>query len=80
MAAHDSEQHSETQQSRLMEDARFIELSRIARRLHPVQRDQLSDWLMDERLKEISDEFDRDIRIFNDGKNPFGFTETDDLE
>jgi hypothetical protein len=35
---------------------------------------------MDERLKELSDELDRDIRIFNDGENPFGFTETDDLE
>lgn len=80
MATHDSEQHSETQQSSLMDEPAFIELSRIARRLPPVQRDQLSDWLMDERLKELSDEFDRDIRIFNDGKNPFGFTETDDLE
>jgi hypothetical protein len=61
-----------------MEDARFIEFSRIARRFPPAQRDQLSDWLFADRLKELSDELDRDIRIFNDGENPFGFTPTDD--
>jgi hypothetical protein len=78
MAAHDGKQHSETQQGSLMDEPAFIELSRIARRLAPLQRNQLSDWLMEERLKELSDELDRDIRIFDDGENPFGFTPADD--
>lgn len=66
MATHDSEQHSETQHGSLMDEPAFIELSRIARRLPPVQRDQLSDWLTDEKRKELSDDHSHTLRIFHD--------------
>jgi hypothetical protein len=66
MATHDSEQHSETQHGSLMDDERFIELSRLTVRLLPVQRYQLSDWLTDEKRKELSDDHSHTLRIFND--------------
>jgi hypothetical protein len=49
-----------------MDDERFIELSRLTVRLPPVQRDQLSDWFMDETFKELSDDHSHTLRIFND--------------
>jgi len=65
MEAHNSEKHSKPQQSSLMDKPDFIELCRIARRLEPQQRDQLSDWLMEDKLTELSAEFDNALRIFD---------------
>jgi len=62
-----------------MDDARFIEFCQIARRFPPAQRDQLSDWLLEARLKALGDTPDHDLRLLIDD-NPFGFTEADDLE
>lgn len=78
MATHNSEQHSETQHGSLMDDERFIELSRLTVRLLPVQRDQLSDWFTDEKRKELLDNHNHTLRIFNDDDEPLRSTEADD--
>lgn len=49
-----------------VDDAELIELRRRIVLLRPERRDQLSDWLMDERLKELSDNHNHTLRIFND--------------
>ena len=48
-----------------MDEPEFIELCRVARRLAPPQRDQLSDWLMEDKLTELSTELDNALRIFD---------------
>lgn len=50
-----------------MDEPEFIELCRVARRLAPQQRDQLSDWLMEDKLTELSTELDHALRIFDYG-------------
>ena len=68
-----------------MDDARFIELCQVARRLAPQQRNQLSDMLMEDNLSDLAAEFDNALRIFNyaqldiDSENgPFSSTKTGD--
>jgi hypothetical protein len=63
----------------LIDDADFIELSRIVRRLPPPQRDQLSDWLMDDRLTDMSAECENALRIFHD-ETPFDFSDLESFD
>jgi len=66
-----------------MDEPEFIELCRIARRLAPEQRDQLSDWLMEDRLTAMSAEFDHALRMFDYAAldfetGPFGSSQASD--
>lgn len=82
METHNSEKHPKPQGS-LIDEPEFIELCRIARRLAPQQRDQLSDWLMEDRLTAISAEFDNALRLFDYASldfetGPFGSSQGSD--
>ena len=84
MEAYHGEKHPKPQGS-MMDDARFIELCQVARRLAPQQRNQLSDMLMEDNLSDLAAEFDNALRIFNyaqldiDSENgPFSSTKTGD--
>jgi hypothetical protein len=48
-----------------VDDAELIELRRRIVLLRPERRDQLSDWLTDEKRKELSDDHSHTLRIFN---------------
>ena len=84
MEAYHGEKHPKPQGS-MMDDARFIELCQVARRLAPQQRNQLSDMLMEDNLSDLAAEFDNALRIFDyaqldiDSENgPFSSTKTGD--
>ena len=84
MEAYHGEKHPKPQGS-MMDDARFIELCQVARRLAPQQRNQLSDMLMEDNLSDLASEFDNALRIFDyaqldiDSENgPFSSTKTGD--
>ena len=84
MEALNSQKHSQPQSS-LIEEPDFVELCRIARRLAPQQRNQLSDMLMEDNLSDLAAEFDNALRIFDyasldiDSDNgPFSSTKTGD--
>ena len=60
-----------------LDDAEVIELRRRIARLRPERRDQLSNWLMEDKLTELSTELDNALRIFDDANfdfetGPFG--------
>lgn len=68
-----------------VDDAELIELRRRIVLLRPERRDQLSDWLMEQKLTELSEQLDHDLRIFDyasldiDSENgPFSSTKTGD--
>jgi hypothetical protein len=66
-----------------MDEPEFIELCRIARRLAPQQRDQLSDLLMTEQLNALSAEFDNALRLLDYASldfetGPFGSSQGSD--
>lgn len=74
---------SEPQSS--VDDAELIELRRRIVLLRPERRDQLSDWMMEQKLTELSEQFDHDLRIFDyaqldiDSENgPFSSSQTGD--
>lgn len=48
-----------------MHEPEFNELCRVARRLAPQQRDQLSDLLIEDKLAELSNELHHALRIFD---------------
>lgn len=82
MEAFNSEKHPKPQGS-LMDEPEFIELCRIARRLAPPQRDQLSDWLMEDRLTDMAAECDQAFRIMDYANldldiGPFGSSQASD--
>ena len=84
MEAYHGEKHPKPQGS-MMDDARFIELCQVARRLAPQQRNQLSDMLMEDNLSDLAAEFDNALRIFDyaqldiDSDNgPFSSSQTGD--
>lgn len=84
MEAYHSEKHPKPQGS-LIEEPGFVELCRIARRLAPQQRDQLSDMLMEDKCDDLAAEYDNALRIFDyaqldiDRENgPFSSTKTGD--
>jgi hypothetical protein len=84
MEPQNSGQHSETQQGSV-DDAELIELRRRIVLLRPERRDQLSDWMMEQKLSKLAAEFDHALRIFDyasldiDSENgPFGSTKTGD--
>ena len=84
MEPQNSGQHPETQQGSV-DDAELIELRRRIVLLRPERRDQLSDWLMEQKLTELSEQLDHDLRIFDyasldiDSENgPFSSTKTGD--
>jgi hypothetical protein len=85
MEPQNSGQHSETQQGSVDDDADLIELRRRIARLRPERRDQLSDWMMEQKLSKLAAEFDHALRIFDyasldiDSENgPFSSTKTGD--
>ena len=66
-----------------VDDAELIELRRRIVLLRPERRDQLSDWMMEKKLTELSEQFDHALRIFDyaqldiDSENgPFSSTKT----
>jgi hypothetical protein len=66
-----------------MDEPEFIELCRVARRLAPQQRDQLSDWLMEDKLSEMGEELDNALRMFDYAAldfetGPFGSSQASD--
>ena len=68
-----------------VDDAELIELRRRIVLLRPERRDQLSDWLMEQKLTELSEQLDHDLRIFDyaqldiDSENgPFSSTQAGD--
>lgn len=74
---------SEPQSS--VDDAELIELRRRIVLLRPERRDQLSDWLMEQKLTELSEQYDNALRIFDyasldiDSENgPFSSSQTGD--
>jgi hypothetical protein len=84
MEPQNSGQHPETQQGSV-DDAELIELRRRIVLLRPERRDQLSDWMMEQKLSKLAAEFDHALRIFDyasldiDSENgPFGSTKTGD--
>ena len=84
MEAYHGQKHSKPQGS-LIEEPDVVELCRIARRLAPQQRDQLSDMLVEDKLSDLASEFDNALRIFDyasldiDSENgPFSSTKTGD--
>ena len=84
MESQNSGKHPETQQGSV-DDAELIELRRRIVLLRPERRDQLSDWLMEQKLTELSEQLDHDLRIFDyaqldiDSENgPFSSTKTGD--
>ena len=54
---------SESQGS--VDDAELIELRRRIVLLRPERRDQLSDWMMEQKLTELSEQYDHALRIFD---------------
>lgn len=84
MEPQNSGQHPETQQGSV-DDAELIELRRRIVLLRPERRDQLSDWMMEQKLSKLAAEFDHALRIFDyasldiDSENgPFSSTKTGD--
>lgn len=84
MEPQNSGQHSETQQGSV-DDAELIELRRRIVLLRPERRDQLSDWMMEQKLSKLAAEYDHAFRIFDyaqldiDSENgPFSSTKTGD--
>ena len=74
---------SESQGS--VDDAELIELRRRIVLLRPERRDQLSDWMMEQKLTELSEQYDHALRIFDyaqldiDSENgPFSSSQTGD--
>lgn len=74
---------SEPQSS--VDDAELIELRRRIVLLRPERRDQLSDWMMEQKLTELSEQYDHALRIFDyaqldiDSENgPFSSSQTGD--
>ena len=66
-----------------MDEPEFIELCRVARRLAPQQRDQLSDLLMEDKYTEMATELDNALRIYDYGTldfetGPFGSSQASD--
>lgn len=78
MEAHDCAKHSQPEGS-VTDDADFIELCRIARRLPAERRDQLTDMLVSDQLKELADTLDAALRKFPDDENPFADLEPFDF-
>ncbi len=85
MESQNSGQHPETQQGSVNDDADLIELRRRIARLQPERRDQLSDWMMEQKLDDLAAEFDHALRIFDyasldiDSENgPFSSSQTGD--
>lgn len=69
------------------DDADLMELRRRIVLLRPERRDQLSDWMMEQKLSKLAAEFDHALRIFDydqldidiDSENgPFSSTKTGD--
>lgn len=84
MEPQNSGQHPETQQGSV-DDAELIELRRRIVLLRPERRDQLSDWMMEQKLSKLAAEYDHALRIFDyaqldiDSENgPFSSTKTGD--
>lgn len=84
MEPQNSSQHPETQQGSV-DDAELIELRRRIVLLRPERRDQLSDWMMEQKLSKLAAELDNALRIFDyaqldiDSENgPFSSTKTGD--
>ena len=82
MGTKDHSGDSESQGS-LDDDADFIELRRRIARLQPERRDQLSDWLQEQKLTDLSSQLDHALRIFNyagfdNQTGPFGNIEASD--
>lgn len=48
-----------------VDDAELIELRRRIVLLRPERRDQLSDWMMEQKLTELSEQYDHALRIFD---------------
>lgn len=47
------------------DDADFIELRRRIALLQPKRRDQLSEWMMEQKLSKLAAEYDHALRIFD---------------